>query len=44
VRSEDVEEGVHYFPGLPDDFFTAIKIPVCGVNLEPEAILAVEVS
>jgi ribose transport system substrate-binding protein len=43
VTSEDVEEGVHYFPDLPDDFFTAIKIPVCGVNLEPDTILSMEV-
>lgn len=43
VTSEDIEEGVHYFPELPADFFTPIKIPVCGVNLEPDAILAVEV-
>lgn len=43
VTSEDIEEGVHYFPELPVDFFTPIKIPVCGVDLDPEAILAVEV-
>lgn len=43
VTSEDIEEGVHYFPDLPDDFFTAIKIPVCGVDLEADAILAAEV-
>ncbi|HLA44965.1 MAG TPA: hypothetical protein VJZ27_16080 [Aggregatilineales bacterium] len=43
VTSDDIEEGVHYFPDLPDDFFTPIKIPLCGVDLEPEAILAVEV-
>ena len=43
VTSEDIEEGVHYFPDLPVDFFTAIKIPVCGVDLEADAILAVEV-
>jgi ribose transport system substrate-binding protein len=43
VTSEDIEEGVHYFPDLPADFFTPIKIPVCGVDLEPDAILAVEV-
>ena len=43
VTSEDIEEGVHYFPELPVDFFTPIKIPVCGVDLEPEAILAVEI-
>jgi ribose transport system substrate-binding protein len=43
VTSEDIEEGVHYFPELPVDFFTPIKIPVCGVDLEPDAILAVEV-
>jgi ribose transport system substrate-binding protein len=43
VTSEDIEEGVHYFPDLPVDFFTPIKIPVCGVDLEPEAILAVEI-
>jgi len=44
VTSEDIEEGVHFFPDLPDDFFTPIKIPVCGVDLDPEEILAVEVS
>lgn len=43
VTSDDIEEGVHYFPDLPADFFTPIKIPVCGVDLEPDAILAVEV-
>lgn len=43
VTSEDIQEGVHYFPDLPDDFFTPIKIPECGVNLSPEEILAVEV-
>lgn len=43
VTSEDIEEGVHYFPELPVDFFTAIKIPVCGVDLDPDAILSVEV-
>lgn len=43
VTSDDIEEGVHYFPELPVDFFTPIKIPVCGVDLDPEAILAVEV-
>jgi ribose transport system substrate-binding protein len=43
VTSEDAVEGVHYFPDLPDDFFTAIKIPECGVNLTPEEILAVEI-
>jgi len=44
VTSEDIQSGVHYFPDLPDDFFTPIKIPVCGVNLDPDAILAVKVS
>lgn len=43
VTSEEIEEGVHYFPELPVDFFTPIKIPVCGVDLEPDAILAVEI-
>jgi ribose transport system substrate-binding protein len=43
VTTEDIEEGVHYFADLPDDFFTPIKIPECGVNLSPEEILAVEV-
>jgi ribose transport system substrate-binding protein len=43
IASEDIQEGVHYFPDLPVDFFTAIKIPECGVNLEAEAILAVEI-
>jgi len=44
VTSEDAVEGVHYFPDLPDDFFTAIKILECGVDLEADAILAVEVN
>ncbi|MEM7802491.1 MAG: hypothetical protein AAF633_25080, partial [Chloroflexota bacterium] len=43
VTSEAMEEGVHYFPGLPDDFFTAINIPECGLDLQPEEILGVEV-
>jgi ribose transport system substrate-binding protein len=43
VTSEDIEEGVHYFADLPDDFFTPIKIPECGVNLNPDEILSVEV-
>lgn len=43
VTSEDIKEGVHYFPDLPVDFFTPIKIPVCGVNLDPDAILAQKV-
>jgi ribose transport system substrate-binding protein len=44
VTSEDIQEGVHYFPNLPADFFTPIKIPVCGVDLDPDAIMAVQVS
>ncbi|MEO8608436.1 MAG: sugar ABC transporter substrate-binding protein [Chloroflexota bacterium] len=43
VTSEDIQSGVHYFPDLPADFFTPIKIPVCGVDLDPDAILAVKV-
>jgi ribose transport system substrate-binding protein len=43
VTSEDIQEGVHYFADLPDDFFTPIKIPECGVNLSPEEILSVDV-
>ena len=43
VTTEDIQEGVHYFADLPDDFFTPIKIPECGVNLSPEEILAVNV-
>jgi ribose transport system substrate-binding protein len=43
VTSDDIEEGVHYFPDLPADFFTPIKIPVCGVDLDPDAILSVKV-
>ncbi len=40
ARSEDLKPGVNYFPDLPDDFFTPIKFPSCGVNLTPEEILA----
>jgi ribose transport system substrate-binding protein len=43
VTSDEIEEGVDYFPDLPVDFFTAIKIPICGVDLDPDAILAVVV-
>jgi ribose transport system substrate-binding protein len=43
ASTEDIEEGVHYFPDLPVDFFTAINIPTCGVQLDPEDILAVEI-
>ncbi|MCC7449544.1 MAG: ABC transporter substrate-binding protein [Anaerolineae bacterium] len=43
ATTEDLKEGVTYFANLPDDFFTPIKIPACGVNLTPEAILAVKV-
>lgn len=43
ATTETIEEGVHFFPDLPDDFFTAIKIPECGVNLTPEEILAINV-
>jgi len=42
VTSETIEEGVHWFADLPDDFFTPIRIPECGVNLSPEEILGVE--
>jgi ribose transport system substrate-binding protein len=44
VTSENVKEGVDYFADLPADFFTAIKIPVCGVDLDANAILAIKVS
>jgi len=44
VTSDEIKEGVDYFPELPADFFTPIKIPVCGVDLDPDAIMAVKVS
>ena len=43
ATTETVKEGVDYFSQVPDDFFTAIKIPACGVNLSPEEILAVKI-
>jgi ribose transport system substrate-binding protein len=43
ATSEEMVEGTHYFPDLPVDFFTAINIPICGVQLDPADILAVEV-
>jgi len=43
TTTETVKEGVDYFPQVPDDFFTAIKIPACGVNLSPDEILAVKI-
>ena len=44
VTSDEIQEGRDYFPDLPADFFTPIKIPVCGVDLDPDAIMAVKVS
>jgi ribose transport system substrate-binding protein len=44
VTSDEIQEGRDYFPELPADFFTPIKIPVCGVDLDPDAIMAVQVS
>jgi ribose transport system substrate-binding protein len=43
ATTETMKEGVDYFSNVPDDFFTAIKIPACGVDLTPEEILAVKV-
>jgi len=43
AKTETIKEGVDYFPNAPDDFFTAIKIPACGVDLTPDEILAVKV-
>ena len=43
ATTETMKEGVDYFANVPDDFFTAIKIPACGVDLTPEQILAVKV-
>jgi ribose transport system substrate-binding protein len=43
AKTETIKEGVDYFKDVPDDFFTAIKIPACGVDLSPEEILAVKV-
>jgi len=43
ASTETIKEGVDYFNNLPDDFFTAIKIPACGVDLTPDEILAVKV-
>jgi len=43
ARTETIKEGVDYFKDVPDDFFTAIKIPACGIDLTPEEILAVKI-
>src|SRR5258708_2829985 len=43
ATTESIKEGVDWFKDLPDDFFTAINIPACGVHLTPEAILAVKI-
>lgn len=43
ARTETIKEGVDFFTGVPDDFFTAIKIPACDIDLSPEEILAVKV-
>ncbi|MEP7288337.1 MAG: sugar ABC transporter substrate-binding protein [Chloroflexota bacterium] len=43
AKTETIKENVDYFPSAPDDFFTAIKIPACGVDLSADEILAVKI-
>jgi ribose transport system substrate-binding protein len=40
AASEDLKEGVNYFKDLNDEFFVAVSVPACGVNLTPAQILA----
>ena len=40
ATSEELKEGVNYFKDLDDEFFVAVSIPACGVNLTPAKILA----
>lgn len=38
ARTADLEPGVNVFPDAPDNFFTPIQIPDCGVNLTFEEV------
>jgi len=38
AKTADLVAGVNYFPDGPDNFFTAIQVPDCGVNLTFEQI------
>ena len=38
ARTADLQPGVNVFPDGPDNFFTPIQIPACGVNLTFEEV------
>ncbi|MDP9364822.1 MAG: substrate-binding domain-containing protein [Chloroflexota bacterium] len=38
ARTADLQPGVNVFPDAPDNFFTPIQIPACGVNLTFEEV------
>jgi ribose transport system substrate-binding protein len=38
AKTDQLEPGVNVFPDAPDNFFTPIQIPPCGVNLTFEEI------
>ncbi len=40
ASSDDLKDGVNVFTNLPDNFFTPIQIPQCGVNLTADQINA----
>jgi len=40
AKSEDLKDGVNVFMNGPDNFFTPIQIPACGVNLTFDQINA----
>lgn len=39
VTTQDLKEGVNYFPDVPDSFYTAISIPACDLRFDAQAIL-----
>jgi ribose transport system substrate-binding protein len=40
AKTEDLKPGVNVFPDAPDNFFTPINIPACGVDLSFQQINA----
>ena len=43
ATSDDLKPGVNVFPDLPDNFFTPIQIPECGVTLTYDDIKDIQV-
>lgn len=40
VTYKDLKAGVNYYPNLPDNFFAETSIPICGIHITPQELLA----